>query len=539
MTKRRHDPDIRQLTGLLCMPCEIKFSNPSQAWLEDQARGIGRLDKSLRRSNKLLARISSRLDQFRARPKAAQLCKAHHGLNPKLIRRHMLHIIAECTSRIDRLRLWRRRIPYPASVKAWLKRMDAVTGIWMGAEVFRIVFGYAQAASCPKPVKSGCEACIMSAIGGQDQALLNLRASLLSRTGGYGRKSLKEPRLLRLLESWIDHFGRDRADAIRRQSEMLADTLRAVRLQVRAAKEAAENDSTLSMPNRFLVLRAENVTQKVEREVIAKKPSRPRQGVPGWAQDADGQLDYAYFRSPPSTWGFSGEESNEERSESNSVQEAQSSDMDELDTPGERVGQEASNWMDLRMKSQGFTLNERRKLFGDDTHPALSDYGPANDVPSLLGNGRPRSMHSESESSRLPQPKLNRPPTVAGPPASTAGGSIWESVSVASLSRFGSHAPSHSGSTMAPPSTMSTVSSLAPNLNARLKALGTRNAPSLVSLPPDDQPYLDFCRQMGLDVNPELVKQTLASAPSGLGSQPSEEEGDDSPPPPSSIYSQD
>ncbi|KAI8677341.1 hypothetical protein LRP88_09629 [Fusarium phalaenopsidis] len=539
MAKRCHDSDVRQITRLLRMPGEIVFSSPTQAWLEEQARGIGQLDESLRRSRKFLARISSRLDQLCAKPKEAQLCKAHYGLNPKLIRRHMVHIIAECTSRIDRLRLWRRRIPYPASVKAWLKRMDAVTGIWMGAEVFRIVFGYAQAASCPKPVKSGCEACIMSAIGGQDEALLVLRASLLSRTGGYGRKSRKEPRLLRLLESWIDHFGRDRADAIRRQSEMLADTLRAVRIQVRAAKKAAENDPTLSTPNRFLVLRAENVTQKVEREVIAKKPSRPRQGVQGWAQNADGQLDYAYFRNPPSTWRSSGEESNEERSESNSVQEAQTSDMDELDSPGERAGQEASNWMDVRMKNEGFTLNERRKLFEDDTHPALSDYGPANDVPSLLGNGRPRSMHSESESSQRPQPNLKRSATAAGSPTSTAGGSIWESVSVASLSRFGSHTPSHSGSTMAPPNTMSTVSSLAPNLNARRNAPGTRDAPSLVSLPPDDQPYLDFCRQMGLDVNPELVKQTRASAPSGLGSQPSEEEGGDSPPPPSSIYSQD
>ncbi|KAL2693707.1 hypothetical protein Neosp_000270 [[Neocosmospora] mangrovei] len=531
MANRRHDPDVHQLTGLLCMPRGNDFSSPSQEWLDDQARCIGQLGKLLRRSNKLLARISSRLDQFRTRPKAAQLCKAHHGLNPKLIRRHMLHIIAECTKRIDRLRHWQRRVPFPANVRAWLKRLDAVTGMWMGAKVFRAVFGYAQVASCPKPVKNGCEACIMSAIGGQDQALLDLRASLVSRTGGYGRRSSKEPRLLRLLESWIDHFGRDRADAIRRQSDMLADTLRAVRLQVRTAKGAAENDPTPSTPNRSPVSRPETVTQKVGQEVIPQKPSRPRQGAPGWAKNTDGQVDYAYFRNPPSTWGSSGEESNEERSESKSVRESQSSDMDELDTPGERAGQEASDWMDVRMKSQGLGPNERRRLFEDDTHPALSDYGPANTVHSLLGNGRPRSMHGESESTRLPRPTLNRPATAVGPPASTAGGSIWENVSVASFSQFGSHTPSHSGSTMAPPSTMSTVSSRVPDLNARRHPPSTRGAPSMVSLPPDDQPYLDFCRQMGLDVNSGLVERTRASAPSGYGSNV--------PPPPSSIYSQD
>ncbi|KAH7272921.1 hypothetical protein B0J15DRAFT_573761 [Fusarium solani] len=536
MAKRRHDPDTRQLTGLLCMPCEIKLSNPSKAWLEDQTRGIGRLDKPLRRSNKLLARISSRLDRFRARPKAAQLCKAHHGLNPKLIRRHMLHIIAECTKRIDRLRLWQRRIPFPPSIKAWLQRMDAVIGMWMGAEAFGAVFGYAQVASCPKPVKSGCEACIMSVIGGRDQALLDLRASLFSRTGGYGRKSRKEPRLLRLLESWIDHFGRDRADAIRRQSEMLADTLRAVRLQEKRKKEERNNDTRSSKSSRHPVSRAESVTKKVEQEVIAKNRGLPRQGASGWAQNTDGQLDYAYFQSPPSSWGALDEESNEEHPESDSVQEAQSSDLDELDTPDELAGFEASNWMDMRMKSQGLAPNERQKLFQDDTHPVLSDYGPASAVTSALRP--PRAMYSGSESGRRPQPNLNRPAPSAGPSTSMAGGSIWEAVSVASLSESGSHVPSYSTSAMAPPSTMSTISSLAPNLSARRKAPGTQNAPSLVSLPPDDQPYLDFCKAMGLEVRLDLLKNQRAAAPSGLGSQPSDEGGDILPPP-SSIYSQD
>ncbi|RSM03084.1 hypothetical protein CEP52_007591 [Fusarium oligoseptatum] len=451
----------------------------------------------------------------------------------------MLHIIAECTERIDRLRDWQGRINYPSSVRAWLKRMDDLNKHWMGGQTFRAVFKYEQAASS-KSVKDGCEACIMSAIGGRDKDLLDLRASLLSRTGTYGRKSRKEPRLLRLLESWIDHFGGDKAAAIRSQSEMLADTLRVVRVQVRNAKEAenkakeAKNNAASSTPSRPPVSRAESVTKKVEREVIANNRARQGQGDRGWARNANGQVDYAYFRNRPSSWGSADEESNGGRSESASFQEVPSSDPDELDTHGERAGQEVSNWMNSRMEGQGLSAKERRRLFENDTHPAFSDYCPANSVASVLGIGRrPRFVHSESESGRQPRPRptLNRPATAAGASASTAGGSVWEGVSVASFSQVGSHVPSHSGSTVARPSTMSTVSSRAPDLSAPRNAPGTRGAPTMVSLPPDDQPYLDFCKSMGMAVNSELLKPTRG--------QPSDEEGGDSPPPPSSIYSQD
>ncbi|RSL56483.1 hypothetical protein CEP54_008814 [Fusarium duplospermum] len=440
----------------------------------------------------------------------------------------MLHIIAECTKRINRLRDWQRRISLPSSVRAWLERMDAINGMWMGGKIFFVVFGYEQVASS-KSVKDGCEACIMSAIGGRDRSLLDLRASLLSRTGSYGRKSSKAPRLLRLLESWIDHFGRDKAAAIRRQSEMLADTLRAVRVQVRNAKEAedqAKESKNNAAPSTPSVPKAESVTKRVEREVIAKNRARQGENVRGWAQNADGRVDYAYFRDRPSSWGSLDEESNGGRSETSSFREVPSSDLDELDTPGERAGEEASNWMNSRMESQGLSPKERRRLFENDTHPAFSDYCPSNAAPSILGTGRrPRLAHSESESGRQlpppPRPTLNRPATAAGLLASTARGSVWEAVSVVS----------HSGSTVAPPSTMSTVSSRAPDLSARPNALDTHKALSMVSLPPDDQPYLDFCKSMGLTVNSELLKQTR--------SRPRDEEGGYHPPPPSSIYSQD
>ncbi|KAJ4329380.1 hypothetical protein N0V84_000012 [Fusarium piperis] len=262
------------------------------------------------------------------------------------------------------------------------------------------------------------------------------------------------------------------------------------------------------------------MVENVEREAIAEEPARARQ----WARNIDGRLDYSYVRSPPSTWGSSHEESNREHSESGSVREAQSSDLDEVETPGERAGLEASNWIDAHMKGIGLLPEERLKLF-DDMHPALSDYAPASDIPSQLGTGRrPRSMHSGSESGRWPQLNTNRPVSVAGPPTSVVDESIWEPASVVSFSQSGSHVPRDSETVVAAPSTVSTVTSLAPDLNGR------RNAPSLVSLPPDHGPYLAFCREMGLKVDPEILRQQQAS---------SDEAGGDSPPPPSSIYSQD
>jgi hypothetical protein len=52
-------------------------------------------------------------------------------------------------------------------------------------------------------VRSGCEACILARVGGDVQAVIDLRASCLGRT----RKRRQKPRLLGIIEGWIGRSG--------------------------------------------------------------------------------------------------------------------------------------------------------------------------------------------------------------------------------------------------------------------------------------------------------------------------------------------
>ena len=79
-------------------------------------------------------------------------------------------------------------------------------------------------------VLSGCEACIIASVGGDFQILSDLRASILGRR----KKRLAAPKLLPLIEAWIDWTGR--ASTIRAESSALGREIRACRRQMQNAR---------------------------------------------------------------------------------------------------------------------------------------------------------------------------------------------------------------------------------------------------------------------------------------------------------------
>lgn len=361
-------PDISnhqldQLTDLLWMDPGVNIAVPDKEWLLDQQARVANLDKSNRRSTKLLARLSAKLESLSYRLGAdgsptACLCAAHHGLDPKLIRRLMLLIIAECTERIQTLRTWRQRIAYPNAVIAWLDRIDAVTGLWIGRKAFNATFGYERVSPTKLVVKSRCEACIMSVIGGRPQVLSDLRATLTTRRDRHIEQGGREPRLLRLIESWISHQHVNSRRAIYTGSAEISEEL-------------------TSLINTINYLREERPESH-----ISRSSSRSVYGHPYRAYEEDGNRGRARtrqsFHEQPSRPSYS-KHSQEDRStflppESRSGQSSAQFHADEQSWMDEDVDYQASLWVDCQMQQRGLTADERRQLFEDDVHPAFSDY---------------------------------------------------------------------------------------------------------------------------------------------------------------------
>jgi hypothetical protein len=354
---------LDQLTDLLWMDPGVNIAVPDKDWLLDQQARIATLDKSNRRSTKLLARLSAKLESLSYRLGAdgsptACLCCAHYGLDPKLIRRLMLLIIAECTERIQTVRTWRQRIAYPSAVIAWLDRIDAVTGLWIGRTAFNATFGYKRVSPTNLVVKSKCEACIMSVIGGRPQVLGDLRATLTTRRDRHIDRGGKDPRLLRLVESWISHQHADCRRAIYTGSAEISEELSNLIDTINCLREERPGSQ------------------------ISRSSYRSGNGHPSRAYEEDGRCGRTRARpsfheqSPRPSYSNDSQEDRSSflRPESRSSQSSAQLQEGEQNWMDEDVEYQASLWMDCQMQQQGLTADERRQLFEDDMHPAFSDY---------------------------------------------------------------------------------------------------------------------------------------------------------------------
>ncbi|KAF4342235.1 hypothetical protein FBEOM_3817 [Fusarium beomiforme] len=359
-------PDISsrqldQLTELLYMDPGVNIAMPDKNWLLDQRAGVAKLDKSNRRSTKLLDRLSAKIESLSYRLGAdgvptACLCSAHYTLHPKLIRRLMLLIIAECTEHIQVLRVWRQRIAYPNAIIAWLDRVDAVTGLWVGRQAFNATFGYERVSPTNLIVRSKCEACIMSVIGGRPQVLGDLRAALTTRRDRHVDRGDKNPRLLRLVESWISHYHADSRRAIYTGSaeiseelSTLLDTIKVLRVE-RPGSQTSQSSyrSGYRGPSRVY---SENSRLDCVHDLVTSDGQPPR---PRYSNDS--------------------QENRRSFVHSESSHTSAPIQVNEQNWMDEDVDFQASLWMDCQMQQQGLTVDERRQLFEDDMHPAFSDY---------------------------------------------------------------------------------------------------------------------------------------------------------------------
>ncbi|KAF4448802.1 hypothetical protein F53441_7851 [Fusarium austroafricanum] len=360
---------LNQLTDLLWMDPGINIAMPDKGWLLEQQARIATLDKSSCRSTKLWNRISAKIDSLACRLGAdgvptACLCSAHHNLDPKLIRRLMLLIIAETTERIQVLRAWRKRIAYPEAVVAWLDRIDAVTGLWIGRDAFNATFGYERVSPANLVVRSKCEACIMSVIGGRPQVLGDLRATLISRRDRQIDSGGKAPRLLRLVESWISHQHADGRRAIYTGSGEISQELDSLVAIINTMRQEHTRPGTSSRsPNRSDYPRRYSHGEDERRGREHHRPTSRQ----SFNNPSNNPGDRARLLSP-------------RFSEKSVLTKDEQAWMDE------DPDCQASLWMDCQMQQQGLTVDERRQLFENDLHPVFSDY--AQSVIGMPMNGR-------------------------------------------------------------------------------------------------------------------------------------------------------
>jgi hypothetical protein len=227
--------DIEALTQLLSLG---PGSSPTSEWLRDQLHLLSTFPATLKRPSAILPRIAMALPFS---PPRALLCPTHKLLNSHLVRSIFLLVSAECTVRLTRLV---KNSLLPPKLSSFVKRLHKVNSLWMSPELYRVGFGALPGDPRYDRISSGCEACILAAVGGNQAVLCDLRASMIGRK----KKRHPTPRLLPIVEAWIDWTGR--SDALRQESEDLGREVRQCRRQMQLARRQLARNVSDGIVNR-------------------------------------------------------------------------------------------------------------------------------------------------------------------------------------------------------------------------------------------------------------------------------------------------
>ena len=160
----------------------------------DQLHTMDSLPDELQMPANIIPRLAAKMTC--QKKKQARLCFDHCTINTYLIRRIFEQVKAECSTHIERLL---NKPAVPAEITAFIQRLQMLHSLWTPPELYRTSFDVMPEDKRYDQVQSGCEACILSLIGGKGEILCDLRASILGR-----KKTDKKPgSLLHLVEAWI------------------------------------------------------------------------------------------------------------------------------------------------------------------------------------------------------------------------------------------------------------------------------------------------------------------------------------------------
>ncbi|KAI0602845.1 hypothetical protein F4775DRAFT_598002 [Biscogniauxia sp. FL1348] len=298
-----HD-DVVRLTKMLCRRPEYGIGMPSAKWLRRQEDKARQLPKHLLRPTnpirRLVMRLADSVDPHLTDPQAV-LCPTHAPLNPWLLRRAFMAVAYEVTVHSDALRSWGHGLARAPELAALVARLDAVNALWTPPALYRGFYGAAPFANHLVHVRSGCEACILAAVGANAQVLADLRAVVRDRRERrhhhhhHGRKNKgRSPRIERVVDAWIDHLGADRAALCRGWSDAALAHLRAARPDLaawRSEQKRTHRGAGAGGKPVYTELRGGNRLSAVPADAPRKR--RTRNGIPvALAVGADGDDAY-------------------------------------------------------------------------------------------------------------------------------------------------------------------------------------------------------------------------------------------------------
>ncbi|KAI1212344.1 uncharacterized protein F4807DRAFT_367527 [Annulohypoxylon truncatum] len=292
------DANVNSLTRLLSRRPEYGIAIPSRRWLTRQEEKLKSLPSELLRTSnplkRLVIKIADSIDPNAIDPRAV-LCKTHANLNPFLIRRLFLAVAYEVTVHTDTLRSWKGRKDFPI-ISALIGRVDAIAALWTQPDLYRECYGTPPFENHMVFVKSGCEACIISALGANARVLADLRSILVDRIERRlprpdGRPA-KEPRLARYVDEWINHLKEERAAKCREMSDNVLTELRATRSQVTQWRSKRKKEGSRSKgarkPN-YIELRITGSGHELSSiPGTSRHKRRTRNGIPVAMVDPEG-----------------------------------------------------------------------------------------------------------------------------------------------------------------------------------------------------------------------------------------------------------
>ncbi|KAL2022555.1 hypothetical protein VTK56DRAFT_5162 [Thermocarpiscus australiensis] len=174
------------------------------------------------------------------------LCPAHRKLDSELVGNVFRLLRVEVSARVDTARAylrWLRREgrqdECPPTLREFVERMSGVVTLYVSEETFEYYFG--KGAARPRfrfqRVESGCPACVMAVVGGRPELLVALRANMEARA------KRRYPRLLRLVDAWIEQAGDvETVRAMKADNERLREEIREMRRVMRDRRREKHRD---------------------------------------------------------------------------------------------------------------------------------------------------------------------------------------------------------------------------------------------------------------------------------------------------------